>query len=254
MSFPNLTLFRHYAESVPSAIPKTVLKTHTDNSVTVADAYPKSLFHFIVLPRALPPLDISNLKDLRTLLKCDREQALQVLKRLDADAEAVRAIIEAEMVSKYGFKWEIWTGFHPLPSMEHLHLHVLSADLCTPAMKIKKHYNSFHPKLGFFLHLEEVLSWFEATPSFYDMKRALTPRQYEDRLKEDLMCFKCDDVFKTMPKLKEHLQQEWDRMAKREKAKLAKKRKREEEAAAKAGDGDDGNVKAKKCETESPAE
>ncbi len=47
----------------------------------------------------------------------------------------------------------------------HLHLHVISADLCTPTMKVKKHYNSFHPKLGFFLSLDDVLSWFDAEPS-----------------------------------------------------------------------------------------
>ena len=49
----------------------------------------------------------------------------------------------------------------------HLHLHVLSADLCSEKLKIKKHYNSFHPKLGFFLHIDEVLSWFGAEPSYF---------------------------------------------------------------------------------------
>lgn len=35
-------------------------------------------------------------------------------------------------------------------------------------MKHKKHYNSFHPKLGFFLHLDEVLSWFDEEPSYFE--------------------------------------------------------------------------------------
>lgn len=34
-------------------------------------------------------------------------------------------------------------------------------------MKVKKHYNSFHPKLGFFQHLDEVLSWFDAEPGYF---------------------------------------------------------------------------------------
>jgi aprataxin len=51
--------------------------------------------------------------------------------------------------------------------VSHLHLHVLSADLCSEKLKIKKHYNSFHPKLGFFLHIDEVLSWFDAEPSYF---------------------------------------------------------------------------------------
>lgn len=49
----------------------------------------------------------------------------------------------------------------------HLHLHVLSADLVSERMKNKKHYNSFHPSLGFFLHIDDVLSWFEAEPSYF---------------------------------------------------------------------------------------
>src|ERR1700691_5657313 len=50
----------------------------------------------------------------------------------------------------------------------HVHVHVLSTDLCAPAMKIKKHYNSFHPKHGFFLHFDDVISWFDAEPSYYN--------------------------------------------------------------------------------------
>lgn len=49
----------------------------------------------------------------------------------------------------------------------HLHLHVLSNDLCSEKMKHKKHYNSFHPKLGYFVHLDEVLSWFDEDPSYF---------------------------------------------------------------------------------------
>lgn len=54
----------------------------------------------------------------------------------------------------------------------HLHLHVLSDDLCSEKMKHKKHYNSFHPKLGYFLHLHEVLSWFDEEPSYYERVRS----------------------------------------------------------------------------------
>lgn len=43
----------------------------------------------------------------------------------------------------------------------HIHLHIISDDLHAETLKTKKHYNSFHPRLGFFLHLDEVLSWFE---------------------------------------------------------------------------------------------
>ena len=37
----------------------------------------------------------------------------------------------------------------------------------------------------------------------------LSKAKYEPLLKEDLVCWRCDEAFKTLPKLKEHLRQEW---------------------------------------------
>jgi hypothetical protein len=54
--------------------------------------------------------------------------------------------------------------------LRHLHLHVISSDLCSPSLKQKKHYNSFHPTLGFFLHIDEVLSWFEMDDASFDQE------------------------------------------------------------------------------------
>lgn len=45
----------------------------------------------------------------------------------------------------------------------HLHLHVMTTDLCSPSLKNKKHYNSFSPALGFWLPLEKVKGWVEGT-------------------------------------------------------------------------------------------
>jgi hypothetical protein len=52
----------------------------------------------------------------------------------------------------------------------HLHLHVISSDLTAPALKTKRHYNSFSPRTGFFIPLVDVLrGWFDhddsASPS-----------------------------------------------------------------------------------------
>lgn len=38
-------------------------------------------------------------------------------------------------------------------------------------MKTKKHYNSFHPKLGFFQDIDEILLWFDAEPSYFSAVR-----------------------------------------------------------------------------------
>ncbi len=59
-----------------------------------------------------------------------------------------------------------------------------------------------------------------------------------------------------MPKLKEHLQEEWDKMSTREKAKLERKRKREEESdrpkspKSPLTEGNDAGPASKKLEQE----
>ncbi|KAK7043624.1 aprataxin-like protein [Paramarasmius palmivorus] len=243
----NLSILRTYAQKPPSEFPSSVLFTHTERTLTIYDAYPKSTFHFLILPRVQSESEITlkDLHSLKTLLKCDKSHAKEVIDALAKDAEDVKKEIESEMVKRYGFKWQvvgaivaalvfsstfrpIWTGFHASPSMHHLHLHVLSADLCSEKLKHKKHYNSFHPKLGFFLHLEDVLGWFEAEPSYFTQMAKLDEKKYESLLKEGLTCFHCDKEMKNIPTLKEHLQSEWDAQASKAKAREERKRKAEE--------------------------
>ncbi|KAG6854329.1 hypothetical protein C0991_008224 [Blastosporella zonata] len=178
-------------------------------------------------------MDTTVLTSLRTLLKGDKAHAKQVIVNLSEDASALRQEIEGEMLKRYGFKWDIWTGFHAAPSMSHLHLHVLSADLHSERMKSKKHYNSFHPKVGFFLDINEVLSWFDAEDSYFNSMAKLEPKPYEALLKEDLACFYCGSSMKNIPALKAHLEEELDKLATREKNKAERKRKFEEKHAGK---------------------
>ncbi|KAI0064664.1 hypothetical protein BV25DRAFT_1852604 [Artomyces pyxidatus] len=226
----HLTVLRSYAQKRnPAKLPPSLLFSHTDTTITIFDCYPKALFHFLVLPRPSPTLSVFDLASLRTLLRGDKQRARDVLLLLRAEGARVRTSIEEEMRARYGFAWPVWTGFHAVPSLEHVHLHVISADLCAPALKNKKHYNSFHPKLGYFLHLDTVLEWFDAEPSYYDSMSQLKKSRYEPLVKEDLVCFHCARVMHNMPTLKAHLQEEWDTL--RAKATSARtKRKLENEA------------------------
>lgn len=61
--------------------------------------------------------------------------------------------------------------------------------------------------------------------------RELKKSPYELLLKDDLACWRCGAAMKNMPTLKAHLQVEWEKEEKAEKAKLARKRKRTQEDA-----------------------
>lgn len=118
-----LTILRGYAQRAdPATLPLSILFEHTAKSLTIFDAYPKSHFHFLILPRAnaYSSLTLSDLANLGNLLKCDKTSAKELLTDLAEDASRVRKIIEDEMLKRFGFKWEIWTGFHAVPSMEYV--------------------------------------------------------------------------------------------------------------------------------------
>jgi hypothetical protein len=120
----NLTVLRSYAQkSNPASLPSSVLLSYTPKSLTIFDVYPKSIFHFLVLPRVTPQLAVFDLASLRTLFKADKIKAKEVLTGLSEDAQTVKVTIQDEMMRRYGFKWSVWMGFHAVPSMESVLKH-----------------------------------------------------------------------------------------------------------------------------------
>ena len=129
INMSQLTILRSYAEKEDpeKAIPPSILFAHTDKTLTIFDRYPKSTFHFLILPRLSAytgegkgKLKVEDLADLRSLLKKGRSRARKVIQDLKEAADECRKEIEAEMVDMYKFKWDVWVGFHPVPSMQYV--------------------------------------------------------------------------------------------------------------------------------------
>ena len=149
--------------------------------IIIRDAYPKSLHHYLVLPR------VSSINDIYDLTA----EHLPLL-------EAMQDIAQQEIISKYPdakFK----SGFHAIPSLRPLHLHVLSHDLCGQSLKTKHHYNSF--TTAFFVPLEHVLDKLK-------QGQRLTRQNdfYNNLARQPLQCHRCDSAQPNMPKLRAHLQ------------------------------------------------
>jgi aprataxin len=135
----NLTILRQYAAKSADSLPKSVLFQSTNKFYTIFDAYPKSIFHFLVLPRIISSHETTGerhegtsgpssdqqqqfaapeLRNLKAILKTDRERCKALLEEIHEEAQGVKKQIEEEMVDRYGFKWDVWIGFHAVPSME----------------------------------------------------------------------------------------------------------------------------------------
>ena len=153
-----------------------------ERTVTIKDGYPKAKHHYLVLTRenlsSLKSLDSSHVGLLKHMLKNGQE----LVEKVKAKEPSLR------------FR----CGYHAVPSMVRLHMHVISQDFDSPCLKNKKHWNSFTSE--FFVDAEEVISILESKGKV-DLDKA----RYEAMLKLPLKCHVCHVELPNMPNLKKHI-------------------------------------------------
>ncbi|BES87224.1 HIT domain [Nesidiocoris tenuis] len=153
----------------------------TDELIAIIrDGYPKAEFHYLVLPHQ----DISN-------LAATKKDDAKLLRHMESKGR--------EIAEKYGGQRNFKYGYHTEPSMERLHLHVISDDMNSPSLKHKKHWNSF--TTPFFMESEKAIKDLETHG------RVIFPSKEEIKtwLNLPLKCHKCDYKPKFMPDLKRHI-------------------------------------------------
>jgi len=95
---------------------------------------------------------------------------------------------------------EIVAGIHAGPSMNHLHVHILSRDRYSECLRHRKHYNSF--STPFFIPVED----FPLRPA--DERRHPGREGY---MRRELRCWRCGKGFGNgFKRLKEHLGEEFE--------------------------------------------
>eukprot|EP00741_Cyanophora_paradoxa_P000104 tig00000057_g100.t1 len=160
------------------------LRYYFERDITVAyDAYPKARRHLLVMPRFL----LRRFKDLR-------REHLPLLRRMLKVGRWIADGLRAADASLPPFL----IGFHASPSLDQVHMHVISSDLESDCVKDKKHWNSFTTE--FLVPPEELIALLEQKGAVqYDKDR------YEALLKKDLACNRCGKALRNMPELKAHI-------------------------------------------------
>ncbi|KAL8140735.1 hypothetical protein V2J09_006756 [Rumex salicifolius] len=153
----------------------------TDDVVVLNDAYPKAKKHILVLAR-LEGLD--RLADVSQehlhLLRTMHGVGINWAKKFLQDDESLIFRL----------------GYHSVPSMRQLHLHVISQDFDSPHLKNKKHWNSFNT--AFFLDSVDVIE--EVS------KNGKASLGGDDRLLSmELRCNRCRSAHPNIPRLKSHI-------------------------------------------------
>jgi len=152
----------------------------------IYDGYPKAKIHLLLLPKP-SFLAVSGVAELR------REAHGERLARLHVEAQRIAAKLHQDLP---GLRLRL--GYHSMPSLQPLHLHIISQDFDSPSLKTKKHWNSF--TTPFFLDATQVET------ALQEQGRVVVDRvNAEALLKQALCCHGCGAEQKSMPTLKQHL-------------------------------------------------
>eukprot|EP00759_Apiculatamorpha_spiralis_P052011 PhF_6_TR5580/c0_g1_i2/m.7994/K10863/APTX; aprataxin len=153
--------------------------------VVLYDLYPKSVVHLLVLPRDPRITDLSVLGT----------QHLPLVQEMIQLGDAIMAHLGHTDPRR-----KLITGFHGIPSLRPLHMHVMSLDLSTPYMKKKKHYNSF--ATHFFLGAPGVLRDLESNGrvTLIDDKKRLEALE-----NGPMTCVWCGKPLASFPEVKPHI-------------------------------------------------
>lgn len=207
----------------PESFPSSRVIFHTPDFVAIHDLYPKSTVHCLLLPRSqaknrLHPFEA--FEDAEFLASVRREaerlgdlvaKELQRLLGRHSAAEARRNAVldgkeepdraeDGSVALPGGRDWrrEVKVGIHARPSMNHLHVHVMSRDMHSERMKNRKHYNSF--TTGFFVPLED-----------FPLAENDPRRRQSGWPERPMVCWRCGKDFGNKFKLlKDHLEEEFE--------------------------------------------
>ncbi len=205
----------------PDKYDSTRVIYYDDNFVAINDSYPKSSVHTLLLPRSpkhnlLHPFDafedaefLASVKEqttkLRSLVAKELQRKYGAFSKQDAPRQAILNcevdLAEGEPMPE-GRDWEkeVMVGIHAHPSMNHLHIHVLSVDRYSECLKHRKHYNSFATQ--FFVPVDDF-------PLAEDDVRRHPGK--EGYLASDMKCWRCGKNFgNKFARLKEHLKEEFE--------------------------------------------
>ncbi|KAI8901922.1 HIT-like domain-containing protein [Globomyces pollinis-pini] len=129
----------------PESHPDSIISFDTQ-TVIIKDQYPKAKYHYLVMPRI--SIQLTHL----TKSHLDLLQHMYTVAMTFISQDTFKAI-------------NFQIGFHAVPSMKQLHMHVISTDFISPSLKNKKHYLSF--TTTFFQPYQNVIDMIEKSNGVY---------------------------------------------------------------------------------------
>ncbi|GMM29229.1 DNA 5'-adenosine monophosphate hydrolase [Martiniozyma asiatica (nom. inval.)] len=164
---------------------------YDDKVVLIRDKFPKSAIHLLLLPRG----------DLTTVApaKLTKEQIDPLNEYINLAKEIASNEFYKIWKCKNNEKVKILALLHSAPSLNNLHIHIISDDFHSPSLKTKRHFNSFQSP--FAIMIDEIPLDEE------DMRRG---RNYSESLLKRNMQLHGDDYAGKIKVVKQKLQSEFE--------------------------------------------
>jgi aprataxin len=200
----------------------------------IYDKYPKARIHLLIVvsdhfinAKSVKQLHREHVEHLREIQRFVQRVCSEIENGATSDISESTVVTSSSRVldeeARKTLQCQLGTaklkvGFHAIPSLYPLHIHILSDDMDAETMKNKKHWNSF--TTNFFVELDYVMEVFDRCESRAeekdrscsfinllpsDISENYTDQHLESLLKQDLRCHKCQEEFRSMPHLKAHL-------------------------------------------------
>ena len=155
-------------------------------TVTLFDAFPKARYHYLVVPRE----DIQSVKELT-------RDNLELLKHIHKVAEnVIESVCRTEPNTPFRF------GYHAVPSLNRLHLHIISQDFDSLKLKTRHHWNTFNTE--YFMDSSKVIETLQSA-GYIEVEDEL----YKSLLTLRMKCNACPERFDNIHSLKNHLWQHY---------------------------------------------
>ncbi|EPY25846.1 aprataxin [Angomonas deanei] len=157
--------------------------------ILVNDAFPKSFVHCLIMPQDTSLLSLNDLN----------ASHLELVLHMKQVADDYVAFLKKSLPTVYKNRRFI-SGFHSLPSLPMLHMHLLTLDLDSPCLKNKKHYNSF--ATFFFLSSERVI---EDLTTHHRITLNQDVKQLHQLEEQSMCCLWCGEPLANVPAMKQHI-------------------------------------------------
>ncbi|KAM9986093.1 hypothetical protein ACTFIZ_004347 [Dictyostelium cf. discoideum] len=176
-----------YFSNKPESFPDVVLY-YDDKTVAVLDKYPKAKHHYLIIPR----VEINTLDELTPSF-------IPILEHMYNVADAIiNEIISKDNNNNNNLKKsDFKLGFHAIPSMKRLHLHIISNDYNTKYLKNNKHWNSFTTE--FYVPFDKILNELKSNGQV-----KIDQVKYNSILSQIKKCPICKEENKNLENLKDH--------------------------------------------------